>query len=220
MTKKAEEIIRYVRSILAFDRAELGVDELLGQLERDEPFRNNFTKLLQEFLPEEIESLCSMTDGPAIADAADQLHLLPNDQRFNLSDSQLKSIDPNDAIELLCTACVINDVNAVSKLVNERNVNLLDHNGQLPLTYAIGNNHYGCAKVLLDHNANPNLRQPNGQTPMHMCAISAATKAIFQLLCSYGGNVQKRNNDGQTVLELLVKFGRSEWNSRSRRTPE
>ncbi|MBL8890297.1 MAG: ankyrin repeat domain-containing protein [Planctomycetaceae bacterium] len=213
--EKKQEIISFVRSVLAFDQAELGVDELLYALKRDKKFRSKFANLIKQFLPEELESLCGVIDGPAIVDAADQLQLLPDDPRLLLSESQLQAIAPNDAIEFLCVACIANDVKSVLHFVKVVNPNQLDHNGQLPLTYAVGNNNSECVKILLENKANPNLRQRNGETSMHVCARSIATKELFQLLCSYGGDLDKRDSDGQTVRQRLVEFGRRKWIPRS-----
>jgi ankyrin repeat protein len=96
-------------------------------------------------------------------------------------------------------------------LAKRIDVNLLDHNHQSPLSYAVGNNHADCVRILLDHGANPNKVQNWGNTALHVAASSACSEETFAVLLEAGGDVNAVNDEGETVLQVLSKFQRQSW---------
>ena len=64
---------------------------------------------------------------------------------------------------------------------------------------------YNCNEVsvrlLIEHNANPNLQENSGSTPL-MCASQTGRKEIVQLLLSRNADVDFKTNFGQTALDL------------------
>jgi ankyrin repeat protein len=61
---------------------------------------------------------------------------------------------------------------------------------------AAGPGHLELVRLLLENGANPNARDKNGQTPLHM----ARTGAIVEILLRYHADITLRANDGMTVL--------------------
>ncbi len=60
--------------------------------------------------------------------------------------------------------------------------------------------------MLLEHRADPNIREPNGYTPLHTAAQNGDDEMIRTLL--YGGADQLlTSDDGKTALDLAIAGG-------------
>jgi ankyrin repeat protein len=78
----------------------------------------------------------------------------------------------------------------------------------------------GIMRLLLDGGANPNLRDNEGCSPLHVVAIRASGKMV-ELLVDYGADPNLKNKKGytplvQTVYAILFEMG---WRRRKRRRP-
>jgi ankyrin repeat protein len=62
------------------------------------------------------------------------------------------------------------------------------------------------ARALLEHGANPNLKQQGGYTPLHQAAHHGQDPMI-ELLLSHGADVSATTESGQTPLQLAEKAG-------------
>jgi hypothetical protein len=149
--------------------------------------------------------------GRVIVDAVLELGLLPTDARNFLTVEQLQSTESKQMQQTLCSACIFDDTRAVEFFASKIDVNVLDQHKQLPLTYAVGNNHINCVRILLRHGANPNLVQNWGNTSMHICACCISSKEIFQLLIDAGGDITIRNDSGKTPIQAMGRKKRREW---------
>lgn len=149
--------------------------------------------------------------GWIVAGAADELDLLPDDPRLFKTADELAGLKGAEILGALGSACIVNDLNAVQYLSGRIDVNQMDHHGQLPLSYAVGNNHLECAKALLANGADPNRTGSRGNTAMHTCATTIASRLIWDLLIKHGGTPESKNEDGQTAIELLKETGRPNW---------
>ena len=185
---------------------------LIDVLEADPASMAQFRKILGGSTSPQLDNLEQDEEyGHIIAEAADALDLLPDDPRQFKATSQLEAIPADEVLGELCSACILNDTNAVHVLVAKTDVNALDHNKQSPLCYAVGNNHIECVQLLLQHGADPNLVQNWGNTAMHICATSVSSKAIFDLLVASGGDLAIRNEDGKTPIDEMGRKRRKEW---------
>ena len=72
-----------------------------------------------------------------------------------------------------------------------------------PLAVAAYQNKVSAVEILLKHGANPNVRNPDGYTPLHLAAIQLADRKIFELLLDHHANPNVRNNQGKTPLDYL-----------------
>ena len=60
--------------------------------------------------------------------------------------------------------------------------------------------------MLLEHSADPNIREPGGSTPLHAAAQNGDEEMIRILL--YGGaDLTLTSNDGKTALDLAMEGG-------------
>ena len=74
------------------------------------------------------------------------------------------------------------------------------------ISYAILNNNVTATEFLLKHNADPNLANEKGTTPLFWCAISDNVE-IAQKLKEYGAMMEYKNKKGQTAVERAEECG-------------
>lgn len=95
-------------------------------------------------------------------------------------------------------------------LAHGADVNSADSTGHTALHIAIDRGHVGVAEVLIAHGCN---LDPLGEvygTPMHNFASSYATLGsidVANLLISEGADIDRKNRDGLTALELAARWG-------------
>ena len=198
------------------DGGYFGPETLVDHLLENTKILKEFKSLFAGAKADELDDLDDDDDddyGWIVSGAADELDLFPDDPRLFKSVDELAELPDDEVLGELCSACIVNDVNAVRKLTTRVDVNTLDHNKQCALCYAIGNNHPECVEVLLSNGADPNLVQNWGNTPMHICATTVSSKQIWKLLLANGGDPNVKNDEGQTAVEQLRSTGRSEWSA-------
>ncbi|MCJ1307667.1 hypothetical protein MMC25_001315 [Agyrium rufum] len=114
----------------------------------------------------------------------------PGDQRLN---------------EALIQAAEVGNGKTVQNLLNVgANVDWKDSAGSTAITWAISEGHEETVRILLDNGADINVKDEFGNPPLHW-AISQ--KGIAELLISLGADVDRQNDDGQTVLLWSAQAG-------------
>lgn len=192
-----------------------GYFDLVDALHAKSDALARFKAALASARPDELDAAGNLDEkyGWIVMGAADAMDLLPDDPRLFLSEADATAIPDNEVLGALCSACIVNDQATVARLAKQTDVNALDHNKQTPLCYAVGNNHPECVRILLDQGADPNRVQNWGNTAMHICASSASSKRVFQMLVEAGGDVNIRNSQSESALDLLHRHQRRDWSA-------
>ncbi len=122
---------------------------------------------------------------------------------------QLVNTWSEDEFQPLGLACFFGHLDSAEYLVKAgAPVNAQSRNGlkAVPIQSAAAGGHRKIVKMLLEHNADPNIREQGGYTPLHAAAQNGDEEMIRILL--YGGaNLTVKNNDGKTPLDLALEAG-------------
>lgn len=114
-----------------------------------------------------------------------------------------------DGFQPLGLACFFGHFDVAEYLVRAgANINSKSRNslGAAPIQSAAAGGHRKIVKMLLDHNADPNIREQNGFTSLHAAAQNGDEEMIRTLL--YGGaDLTLTSKDGKTALDLALEAG-------------
>jgi uncharacterized protein len=129
--------------------------------------------------------------------------------RLLARDPNLVSAYSEDGFQPLGLACFFGHLDAAEYLVkagaslNSRSRNKLK---AAPIQSATARGHHKIVKMLLDHGADPNIREQGGYTPLHAAAQNGDDEMIRILL--YGGaDLSIAGNNGKTALDLAMEAG-------------
>jgi uncharacterized protein len=75
-----------------------------------------------------------------------------------------------------------------------------------PIHSAAAAGHYKIVKMLLDHGADPNVREQGGFTPLHAAAQNGDVETIRALLLG-GADLSLKSEDGKTALDIAMDIG-------------
>jgi ankyrin repeat protein len=122
---------------------------------------------------------------------------------------QLVNEYTEDGFQPLGLACFFGHFDAAEYLVKAgAPINAQSRNGlkAAPIQSAAAGGHRKIVKMLLDNNADPNIREQGGYTPLHAAAQNGNEEMIRTLL--YGGaDLTIKANDGKTPLDLALEAG-------------
>ncbi len=88
-------------------------------------------------------------------------------------------------------------------------VNQLSVDGTTALHWAVYSKDLELVEMLLDEDADPNIRNDYGASPMSV-ASEHGDFAIMQALVEAGGDIESANSEGQTVLMAVARTGRTD----------
>ena len=89
-----------------------------------------------------------------------------------------------------------------------------------PLSTAIYQNIVPAVQILLQHGANPNQTNRNGNVPLDFAVASEHfDPAVFQSLLDAGANPNRRDRDGQTPLQVIERVASGDLTFSSGNTP-
>jgi ankyrin repeat protein len=111
-----------------------------------------------------------------------------------------------DGFQPLGLACFFGHFEAAEYLVKAGAfINSQSRNGlkAAPIQSAAAGRHRKIVKMLLDHHADPNIREQGGYTPLHAAAQNGDEEMIRTLLFG-GADLTIKSNDGKTALDLAL----------------
>jgi ankyrin repeat protein len=129
--------------------------------------------------------------------------------RLLARDPILVSAYAEDGFQPLGLACFFGQFDSAEYLVKAgAPVNALSRNDLkvAPIQSAAAGGHRRIVKMLLEHRADPNIRERNGYTPLHAAAQNGDEEMIRILL--YGGaDLLLTSHEGKTALDLAMAAG-------------
>ncbi|KAG4094207.1 ankyrin [Neocallimastix lanati (nom. inval.)] len=125
----------------------------------------------------------------------------------------------NDKSTALHLACKYNKIILIPKLITEKNVNMRDVNGQIPLMVAIEKENYEFVKILLsnygkEYSIDVNTKDNNGNSILFSTiikfknSINKIYSDLIGLLIINGANKNEVNHDKSTALHLACKYNK------------
>jgi len=114
-----------------------------------------------------------------------------------------------DGFQPLGLACFFGHLDSAEYLVLAgAQVNAQSRNGlkAAPIQSAAAGGHQKIVKMLLEHGADPNIREQGGYTPLHAAAQNGDEEMI-RLLLYNGSDLTIKSNDGKTALDLAIEAG-------------
>ena len=132
---------------------------------------------------------------------------LNNIIRLLAREPELVNAYAEDGFQPLGLACYFGHLEAAEYLVKAgASINSPSRNGlkAAPLQSAAAAGHAEIARMLLEHQADPNVRAEGGYTPLHAAAQNGA-EAMIRVLLYGGADLGVRSDDGATPLDLARK---------------
>ena len=114
-----------------------------------------------------------------------------------------------DGFQPLGLACYFGHFEAAEYLVKAgAPINSLSRNGlrAAPIQSAAAGGHVEIVRMLLEHQADPNVREQGGYTPLHAAAQNG-DEAMIRTLLLGGADLNARSNDGKIPLDLANEEG-------------
>ena len=114
-----------------------------------------------------------------------------------------------DGFQPLGLACFFGQSDCSEYLVKAgASVNARSRNGlqAAPIQSAAAGGHSRIVKMLLEHGADPNIREQGGYTPLHAAAQNG-NEEMIRLLLYNGADLTLQGDDGKTPLDLAMEAG-------------
>lgn len=100
----------------------------------------------------------------------------------------------------------IDDTQSLLEVIIDLDPNQCDEENESLLHYTVKFNSLEFARILLSHNANPNIQNSNGDTPL-MIACKMGKLDFIRLLLRFDADINKTNNYGETALHMAMLNG-------------
>ncbi|XP_019750837.1 receptor-interacting serine/threonine-protein kinase 4 [Hippocampus comes] len=196
--KNSKQPVRPISAMLP--EKDYSLSELLTQV--DSGISRSFDRLKEDSCQSK-ENTSKRLSGMSSADSA-----FSSQDSITLSFEKESTIDSGEVHKRkLCDAIRTKDIAKLMKLLQPQDVDhLLDGGGSL-LHYAVILDNEEAVKFLLLNNANPNLANARGSTPLHM-ATEKHLKPLAELLLSRRStNVNAKDEDQYTALHWAAQNG-------------
>ncbi|XP_077597057.1 receptor-interacting serine/threonine-protein kinase 4 isoform X2 [Stigmatopora nigra] len=196
--KKSQQPVRPISAMLP--EKDYSLSELLTQV--DSGISRSFDRLKDDSRQSK-ENTCKRLSGMSSADSA-----------FSSQDSITLSLEKESAIDSaefhkrkLCEAIKVNDMAKLMKILQPQDVDLLLDGGDGLVHYAVSSANEEALKFLLLNNADPNLANARGSTPLHLAAEKQLKPLAELLLARRSANVDAKDEDQYTALHWAAQNG-------------
>ncbi|HEU0047831.1 MAG TPA: ankyrin repeat domain-containing protein [Nitrososphaera sp.] len=129
--------------------------------------------------------------------------------RLLARDPKLVSAYSEDGFQPLGLAAFFGHLDSAEYLVKAgAPVNAISHNelGAASIQSAAAGGHTKIVKMLLEHRADPNIRERGGYTPLHAAAQNG-DEDMIRILLFGGADLMLKSHDGKTALDLSIAAG-------------
>ncbi|KAF5281784.1 hypothetical protein FQR65_LT14531 [Abscondita terminalis] len=116
------------------------------------------------------------------------------------ADVRLLNNDGNSCIHLASSTS-----EQLALIVDRGDVNRKNNSGQTPLLIAISGGHTENVTILLEKGANVFAEDIGGNTCLHLAGACGDDDALMQTLLTKGLDVNKKNNDGDSCLQVAIE---------------
>ncbi len=127
-------------------------------------------------------------------------------------DPKLINACQSDGWHALALACLFHQMEVVKYLLRAGaavNAPIRNIERWAPLHVALNVRNLEMVRLLLNHDADPNVRAHNGYTPVHLAAQNGDIE-ILRLLLFYGADIEVKTEDGRTPLDLAQEASQVE----------
>jgi ankyrin repeat protein len=127
-------------------------------------------------------------------------------------DPMLVNAYSDDGFQPLGLACFFGHFKTAEYLIKAgASVNSPSRNelNTTPLQSAVAGRHFKIVTLLLNNDADPNVRESNGYTPLHTAAENGDADIIRSLLFN-GANLTVRSQNGKLPIDLALEAGHKE----------
>jgi len=158
--------------------------------------------------PEIASFLADKTVGLTIFEAA-ATGKINNIIRLLARDPNLVNAYAEDGFQPLGLACFFGHLDTAEYLVKAgASMNTLSNNElkAAPIHSATTGGHCKIVEILLQHGADPNIREQGGYSSLHIAAQNGDEKMIRVLLFG-GADIHLKSDDGKTSLDLAIEAG-------------
>lgn len=141
--------------------------------------------------------------------ATDKIHHI---SRQLARDPLLVNAYSDDGYQPLGLACFFGHYEIAEYLIKAgASLNSPSHNELTvtPLHSATAASHLKIVTLLLNNDADPNVREQGGYTPLHTAAQNGDSE-IIRLLLFNGANLNTRSNDGKLPIDMAIEVGNKE----------
>ncbi|XP_077361293.1 receptor-interacting serine/threonine-protein kinase 4 [Festucalex cinctus] len=196
--KTSKQAVRPVSALLP--EKDYTLSELLTQV--DSGISRSFDRLKEESCHSK-ENTCKRLSGMSSADSA-----FSSQDSITLSFEKESTIDSAEVYKRkLCDAIRTKDIAKLMKILQPQDVDLpLDGGGSL-LHHAVTLDNEEAIKFLLLNNANPNLANARGSTPLHVATEKHLKPLAELLLGRRSTNVNAKDEDQYTALHWAAQNG-------------
>ncbi|KAM6970424.1 receptor-interacting serine/threonine-protein kinase 4 [Aplochiton taeniatus] len=195
---KEQKLIRPKSAMLP--EKDYSLSELLNQV--DSGISRSFDHLKEDCCPSK-DNTCKRLSGISSVDSA-----FSSQDSITLSFEKENSYDSGEVQRRkLCEAIRTKDIAKLMKILQPQDVDLLLEGGGSFLHHAVALANEEAVKFLLLNNANPNLANARGSTPLHVATEKQLRPLAELLLGRRSTNVNAKDEDQYTALHCAAQNG-------------